>query len=196
MIGFADPHSVDPIDWHDRCNIDWTSQSRNAHLETVMPKEFVFNALSEQIGAELDAWYSYLGMSAWCSAEQLHGCAAWLRAQAEEEHGHAMKIYQFLIDRNVPIQLKPIEPPTMKFESIVDVFESAMQQEQENTKRIDAIFQLAHEQHAFASLVELQWFITEQVEEEKSARENLTKIKMVGDDPAAILEFDHLMSAR
>lgn len=161
-----------------------------------MPKEFVFSALNEQIAAELAAWYAYLGMSAWCAEQQLYGCAKWLRAQAQEEYTHAMKIYEFLLARNAPVQLKQLEPPCVQFESVVEVFEAALKQEQENSERIDAIFQLALDQRAFASLVELQWFITEQVEEEKSARENLAKVKMVSDDPAAILEFDRVLGQR
>ena len=161
-----------------------------------MPKELVFNALNEQISAELKAWYSYLGMSTWCCKQQLHGCAQWLRSQALEESGHAIKLYEFLMDRNVPVRFQQIEPATVEFETVVSVFEAALQQEQNNTKRIDDIFQLAMDQRAFASLVELQWFITEQVEEEKSARENLAKVKMVQDDPAAILEFDRVLGTR
>ena len=161
-----------------------------------MPKELVLNALNEQINAELSAWYAYLGMSTWCSTKQLNGCAKWLRVQAQEEYTHAMKLYEFLIERNAPVQLKQVEPPQMEFKSIVDVFRTAMKQEEENTERIDAIFQMAMDQRAYASLVELQWFITEQVEEEKSARENLAKVKMVSEDPAAILEFDRVLHER
>lgn len=161
-----------------------------------MPKELVFNALNKQITAELSAWYMYLGMSAWCSEQQLLGFAKWLRAQAQEEYTHAMKIYDFLLDRNSPVQLKQVEPPQMQFESILNVFEVALKQEEENTSRIDKIFQMSIDEHAFASLVELQWFITEQVEEEKSARENLAKIKMVYQDPAALLELDRVMGER
>ncbi len=161
-----------------------------------MPKELVFNALNEQINAELTAWYSYLGMSAWCSGKQLHGCANWLRAQAQEEYTHAMKLYEFLIERNAPVQLKAVQPTETEYKSIVEVFHAAMKQEEENTQRIDAIFQMAMDQRAFASLVELQWFITEQVEEEKTARENLAKVRMVSEDPAAILEFDRVMHER
>lgn len=161
-----------------------------------MPKEFVFNALNEQIASELAAWYSYLGMSAWCAEQQLYGCAKWLRAQAQEEYSHAMKLYDFLVDRNTPVQLKHLEPPCAQYKSVVEVFQQALRQEQDNSERIDAIFQLALDQRAFASLVELQWFITEQVEEEKSARENLAKVKMVSNDPAAILEFDRVLGQR
>lgn len=86
--------------------------------------------------------------------------------------------------------------PAPQYKSVVEVFQQALKQEQDNSERIDAIFQLALEQRAFASLVELQWFITEQVEEEKSARENLAKVKMVSNDPAAILEFDRVLGQR
>lgn len=161
-----------------------------------MSKELVFAALQEQLGVELSAWYSYLGMSVWCSSKQLHGCADWLRAQAQEEHQHAMRIYQFLVDRNAPIQLKQIDSPTVQFETLRDVFAQALKQEEQNSARIDDMFRLAWEQGAFASLIELQWFVTEQVEEEKIARENLAKVEMVGDDPAAILEFDRVLSER
>lgn len=161
-----------------------------------MAREQLTDALNDQISSELASWYSYLAMSAWCARQQLSGCALWLRAQAQEEYTHAMKIYDFLIDRDVPVQLKPIEPPKGEFGSIVEIFEWALQQEQDNTKRIDALFQRSMEEQAFASLVELQWFITEQVEEEKSARANLARIKMVADDPAAILDFDNSLSGR
>jgi len=161
-----------------------------------MSNESVSNALNDQISAELASWYSYLAMSAWCSRQQLNGCATWLRAQAQEEYTHAMRIYDFLIDRNIPVVFKQVEPPRNSFESIVEIFDCALTQERENTERIDALFQLAFEQQAFASLVELQWFITEQVEEEKVARSNLTRVKMIADDPAAILDFDELLSQR
>lgn len=161
-----------------------------------MAREQLTDALNDQISSELASWYSYLAMSAWCARQQLSGCAQWLRAQAQEEYTHAMKIYDFLIDRDVPVQLKRIEPPRGDFGSIVEIFEWALKQEQDNTKRIDALFQRSMEEQAFASLVELQWFITEQVEEEKSARANLARIKMVAGDPAAILDFDNSLSGR
>jgi ferritin len=161
-----------------------------------MSKEKVVAALNEQIRVEFYSWYSYLSMSAWCSRKQLNGCARWLRAQAQEEYTHAMKLYEFLVDRDAEVQLQPIDSPKEEFDSIVNVFECALEQEVENSRRIDNLFQLALEQKSFASLVELQWFVTEQVEEEKSARENLTKIKMVKDDPAAILDFDQMLSER
>lgn len=161
-----------------------------------MPKELVFNALNEQITSELSAWYSYLGMSAWCSSQQLNGSARWLRAQAQEEYTHAMKIYDFLLHRSAPVTLKMLQPAEVNFNSVEDVFQTALQQEEENTRRINAIFQMALDQQAFASMVELQWFIAEQVEEERTARENLARVQMVNTDPAAILEFDRVLGER
>lgn len=161
-----------------------------------MSQQIVTEALYNQLAQELASWYSYLSMSAWCAQQQLDGCAGWLRAQAQEEYTHAMKIYDFLLDRNVPVKLGAIAPPGDEYSNLVDVFEAALEQEQANTRSIDALFQLAMEQKAFASLVELQWFVTEQVEEEKTARSNLTRIKMIADDPAAILDFDNHLGQR
>jgi len=161
-----------------------------------MSNKQVSDALIDQIAAEFASWYSYLAMSTWCSKQELSGCAGWLRAQAQEEYTHAMKIYEFLLDRDVAITFTKIDPPRESFASIVEIFDWALRQEQENTQRIDSLFQLAMEQKAFASLIELQWFVTEQVEEEKIARSNLARIKMVADDPAAILDFDNALSDR
>ncbi|MFT5324157.1 MAG: ferritin [Planctomycetaceae bacterium] len=161
-----------------------------------MIHELVHNALNKQINAELAAWYGYLGMAAWCSGKQLHGCAKWLKSQAQEEHSHAMKLYEFLVARNLTIQMLPLDEPRTEFESVVDIFQEALKSEEENTRRIHKIFELALEQKAFASLVELQWFITEQVEEEAAARDNLAKAELVADDLAAMLDLDEILGNR
>lgn len=161
-----------------------------------MIHELVHNALNKQINAEFAAWYGYLGMATWCSGKQLHGCAKWLRAQAQEEHAHAMKLYEFLVARNLPVQMLPLEEPRTSFGSIEEVFKEALVSEEENTRRIHQIFELAMEQKAFASLVELQWFIAEQVEEEATARDNLAKAELVADDPAAVLDLDEILGSR
>tara|TARA_R110002072_G_scaffold303029_3_gene491487 strand:- start:3603 stop:4112 length:510 start_codon:yes stop_codon:yes gene_type:complete len=161
-----------------------------------MIHELVHNALNKQINAEFTAWYGYLGMATWCSGKQLHGCAKWLRGQAQEEHSHAMKLYEFLVARNLTIQMLPLDEPQIEFASVVDVFKEALASEEENTRRIHRIFEMALEQKAFASLVELQWFITEQVEEEATARENLARAELVADDPAAVLELDGILGSR
>lgn len=167
-----------------------------APKDGVMIHELVHNALNKQINAEFAAWYGYLGMAAWCSGKQLHGCAKWLRGQAQEEHSHAMKLYEFLVARNLNVQMLPLDEPRTEFESVVDIFQEALRSEEENTQRIHQIFELAMDQKAFASLVELQWFITEQVEEEATARDNLAKAELVADDPAAVLDLDEILASR
>ena len=92
--------------------------------------------------------------------------------------------------------LKPIAQPQIDFESVVHVFERSLTQEQEVTKSINDLYELAFKEKAFAALVELEWFITEQVEEEKTAREVVHKFRMVADDPASLLDMDRELSER
>lgn len=107
-----------------------------------------------------------------------------------------MRLYEFLVARNLKIQMLPLDEPRTEFESVLHVCQQALDSEQENTRRVHEIFELALEQKAFASLVELQWFVTEQVEEEATARELLMKVQMVASDPAAILDLDETLSRR
>ena len=141
-----------------------------------MLSQVVQDAINEQINNELFASYSYLSMSAWCEHQQFVGCAHWMRMQSEEERQHALKLQDFLLARNARVVLKPIAQPQVDFESIPAVFETALAQEQVVTGQIDSLYELAFKEKAFAALVELEWFITEQVEEEKTARENLANV--------------------
>lgn len=154
------------------------------------------DAINEQIRNELISAYTYLSMAAWCEHKQFVGCAHWLRLQSEEEQGHAMRLYDFLLARNGRVLLKPLPQPETDFESIVAVFENALEQEQTVTQQIDSLYELAFHEKAFAALVELEWFITEQVEEEKSAREVVHKFRMVKDDPASLLDLDRELGSR
>jgi ferritin len=156
----------------------------------------VVEAINRQINSELGASYSYLGMSAWCEGQKLTGAARWLRLQSQEEYMHAMKLFDFLLARNSVVDLRPIQPPALPFNSLLDVFERALQQEQEVTRQIDSLYETAFNEKAFAAVAELQWFLTEQVEEEKTGREIVTKLKMIGDDPASILDMDRELGAR
>ena len=154
------------------------------------------NALNDQINAELSSSYIYLAMSAYCHHRHFSGSAAWLEAQSEEERAHAMKIYKFLIARGCPVSLKEIPAPETSYSSLRDVFAKALQQEIEVSAQIDALYELASEERAFAALVELQWFISEQVEEEKTARGIVAHLELIGDDPVALLDFDRGLGAR
>ena len=151
--------------------------------------------LNEQIVNELGAEMQYLAMSFWLERENLHGIAAWFKNQAVEEHDHAMKIVGWMNEWDIPIVLKSPPNPVTEFSNPGSVFESALRHEQEVTAQINNIFQLSRSESQWHVEVAFQWFITEQVEEEVNARNNLAKINMVGSDPATLLEFDRHMSA-
>ena len=156
----------------------------------------VLKAINEQITNEFSASFSYLAMAGWCEHHNFLGAAAWLRAQSAEEHGHAMRLFNFVLARNAQPNLKDIAAPADDFTSLADVFERALEQEKGVSKQIDALYELAFTEKMFAAMAELQWFITEQVEEEKTVRDICAKLKMVGHDAAATLDLDRELGGR
>ncbi len=156
----------------------------------------VQSAINRQINAELSASYSYLAMSSFCERQNFPGCARWLRSQSVEEYGHAMKLFDFLLNRNAKAELKALAEPVAEYASIAAVFEAALAQEQEVSVQIDALYELAFKEKTFAALVELQWFLTEQVEEEKTASVIVGRFRLVGNDPASLLEIDRELGSR
>jgi ferritin len=156
----------------------------------------VQEALNRQINMEFESSYTYLAMSSYCAINNFPGSAKWMLMQSEEENSHAMRLRQFMLDRNCPVVLYPIKAPAAEFASIPDVFERSLEQEKAVSKSIDDLYELALAEKAFAALVELQWFITEQVEEEKTVREIVAKFKMVKDDPSAIIDLDRELGER
>jgi ferritin len=162
----------------------------------MMLNEVMQEAINEQINNELFAMYSYLSMSAYCEHKLLRGCAHWMRLQSQEEYTHAMRLYDFLIARQGRVKLRPIAQPQFEFAAVPEVFQKALEQEQVVTGQINSLYELAFNQKAFAALVELEWFINEQVEEEKTARDIVYKFHLVKDDPAALLDLDRELGAR
>jgi ferritin len=156
----------------------------------------IIEALNGQIQAELNSFYHYLGMAAWCDREKFHGSAHWLRLQSQEEFGHAMKLYHFLVSRDSPVSFKALQGPEQDFDSIVTVFEGALKQEQRISDLINKLYQIAIGEQAFATSVELQWFLTEQVEEEKTVRDLVFTLRKIKGDPAALLEWDRSLGQR
>ncbi|HJR59264.1 MAG TPA: ferritin [Vicinamibacterales bacterium] len=156
----------------------------------------VLEAINRQINSELSASYAYLAMSAYCECQKFTGAARWLRLQSQEEHMHAMKLFDFVLARDRSVELLAIDQPKSDFTSVADVFERALAQEQEVSRQIDALYETAFTEKAFSAVAELQWFLTEQVEEEKTAREIVAKFKMVGSDPASLLDLDRELGTR
>jgi ferritin len=156
----------------------------------------VLDAINKQIAAEFGASFSYLAMAAWCEHHKFMGAGRWLRLQSAEEHAHGLKLLDFVLARNHAVRLLGIEQPRSDFKSVVEVFERALAQEQEVSRQIDGLYELAFKEKVFAAMAELQWFITEQVEEEKTVREIVAKFAMVKDDPASLLDLDRELGAR
>lgn len=156
----------------------------------------VQDALNKQINMELSSSYAYLAMSAYCELNNFLGSAKWMQLQSDEERGHAMKLYNFLIARGCRVSMDALAAPQNDFESIPHVFACALKQEHAVSESINDLYELAHNEKAFAALVELQWFITEQVEEEKSVREIVAKFEMLKDDPSAMLDLDRELGER
>ncbi|QDT68079.1 Ferritin [Planctomycetes bacterium MalM25] len=154
------------------------------------------DAINAQINNELFASYSYLAMSAYLEEQQFTGCAQWMRMQSQEEYAHAMRFYDFLIARGGRVKLAPIEQPPVDFESIPHVFECSQKQEATVTAQINDMYGLALSEKSYAALVELEWFVKEQVEEEKTIRDIVHKFNLVKDDPASLLDLDRELGER
>jgi ferritin len=156
----------------------------------------VLRAINAQINSEFRAWYQYLAMAAFCEREQFTGAARWLKLQSAGEYHHGMKLFDFVLARNGAVELAAIEQPTLEFDAFGDVFERVLEQEESVTGQINDLYELAFRSKAFAEMTELQWFLTEQVEEEKTAREIVARFRLVGDDAGSLLDLDRELGAR
>jgi len=152
-----------------------------------------FNA---QINAETHSAYLYWSMAAYFQSINLPGFAAWMRAQAQEEMVHAVKFYDFINERGGRVTLTAIEAPATEWDSPLSAFEAAYKHEQYITKRINDLVDLAAAQKDHAAGIFLQWFVTEQVEEEASADEIVQKLKMLADAPGGLFMLDREMGQR
>ncbi|MDA8165004.1 MAG: ferritin [Desulfobacteraceae bacterium] len=153
-------------------------------------------AINDQINAELYSAYLYLAMEAHFAAEGLPGFAAWMRVQTQEELFHAMKMYDFVHGRGGRVALGAIPKPPGKWKSPLDVFENVLAHEQKVTGLINVLVDLALAEKDHASHVFLQWFVTEQVEEEASAGEVLQKLRLIGKDANGLFVLDRELGLR
>lgn len=161
-----------------------------------MPSESMVEALNEQVGNELYAAYLYLSMMNYFEAESLPGFAHWMRLQAREELAHAMKLVDFLNDRGARVELQAIDRPPGSFDSPLEVMRAALEHEREVTGRIEAVYERALEERDYPAQVMLQWFVTEQVEEEKSASDIVGRLELAGDSGGALLVLDEHLGKR
>ena len=154
------------------------------------------DAMNEQINKEFFSSYLYLSMAAYFEDRNLMGFGHWMRLQADEEHEHAMKLYDFILDRGGRVQLKAIEGPATEWKSNLEVAEEVAAHEAEVTASIHALYELALQEKDYPTQAMLQWFITEQVEEEKNAAELVAKLRLIEERGTAVLMLDHRLSKR
>jgi len=159
-------------------------------------KGAVRDAINEQIKHEFYSAYVYLSMAGSFGVANLPGFAHWMRRQYEEEAGHALKFFDFLLDRGESVQLLSLEGPPHAFRSPVDTFEQALEHEKEITSRIHELYDLSVQEGDYPAQVLLNWFVTEQVEEEKVATEIVERLRMADDDSAALLLLDRELGER
>jgi len=153
-------------------------------------------ALNAQLGGELYSSHLYLSMSAYCESANMPGAARWFRMQADEERTHAMRFFEHLVDRGGRVVLGTIEAPPTEFSSLLDAFERALEAERNVTAAIDRLASMAIDQGDHAAQAFLQWFVTEQVEEEKQADEVVQTLRAIGDNPATLFMLDRELGAR
>ena len=161
-----------------------------------MLSKTMLKALNEQVTQELYASYLYLSMSAHFESSNLPGFALWMQVQSKEENGHAMKIYKYIHDRSERVTLETIDKPPSSFKKPLDVMKQALEHEKKVTGMITRLYEMAMKEKDYPTQVMLQWFINEQVEEEKTASDIIELLKQVGDAPAGLIMLDRQLGAR
>jgi ferritin len=154
------------------------------------------DAMNEQINKELFSSYLYLSMAAYFAQKNLSGFAHWMRVQADEEREHAMKFYDFIIDRGGCVFLKGIDAPKTEWSSSLEVAEEVAAHEAKVTASIYSLYELALQEKDYPAQTMLQWFINEQVEEEKNAAEIVANLKLIEERATAVLMLDKQLGKR
>ena len=154
------------------------------------------DTLNAQINAEYYSSYLYLSMAAHAEAANLKGFSNWMRVQAQEEMTHAMKFFDFILERGGRVHLQPVEGPPTQWDSPLVVFEATLEHEQHVTSLINKLVDLARAESDHATDNFLQWFVAEQVEEEASADEVLQQLKLMQDAPGGLFMMDRELAQR
>lgn len=152
--------------------------------------------IQDQVKNEWYSAYLYTSMAAWFESENLEGFAHWMYKQAAEETEHGKKMFEFLIDRGVKIVLQAIPQPPADFPSPVGIFEQSLEHEKKVTALINGIADQADKVNDHPTKVFIQWFITEQVEEEKNAAEIVANLQLIDAHGTAVLMLDHTLGKR
>ena len=161
-----------------------------------MISEAMERELFTQLNHEFYSAYLYLAMSAYCSHMEFNGAADWLKHQYEEEHIHATKIYDYLVDQGVQVVLDALPQPPSEYGSLLDVFKASLEHEKAMTSRLNNLSDKALKEKDHATYNLLQWFVNEQVEEEATLGGIISKLKLVKEDGYGLLMIDNELGAR
>ena len=153
-------------------------------------------AINLQINAELYSSYLYLSMATYFESISLGGFSNWMRQQVQEELFHAMKMFDFVCERGGRVILTAIEGPPSQWKSPLDAFQNVLSHEQKVTGLINDLVNLALDERDHATSTCLQWFISEQVEEEDTARGIGDKLKLIGKETSGLFSLDQELGAR
>ena len=156
----------------------------------------LLEALNDQIQKEFSSGYVYLAVAAHFESTGLPGFAHWMRVQSQEEFGHGLKLFDYVLDRGARVTLKAIDAPPTDLGQPVVVMTMTLAHERRVTDSIHALHQLAAREVDLPTQVALQWFINEQVEEEKSAALIVDQLKLIGSDGSGLLALDRQLAAR
>jgi ferritin len=154
------------------------------------------SALNEQVNKEFYSAYLYLAMSAYCYTIGLPGFAQWMRMQYEEEVTHVTKMFDYILDQGGKVELKPIEQPPREYGSPLEVFEKTLEHEQFVTGCIHKLMSMAVAENDYATQTFLQWYVTEQVEEESNVNDVIAPLRMVGEDKGGLMMIDQQLALR
>lgn len=161
-----------------------------------MVSETLINKLNEQMNFEFYSAHTYIGMAAYCDSIELEGFANFFLRQAEEEQFHAMKFYNYIKDMDGRVVIKGMNDPKVEYQSIEDVFRTALAHEKEVTSRIYSIMDVAQAEKQYATISLLNWFVDEQVEEEANFSNLVSKVKKLQDNQLALYEMDKELALR
>ena len=156
----------------------------------------MLSALNKQINKEIYSAYLYMSMSAYSQYTGLKGFANWFMVQYNEEMEHAMKIYTYVNDQGEQVKLIAIDEPPVEFDSPLDMFEKTLDHEKFITKSINELVDIAIAEKDHATVIFLQWFVTEQIEEEGNDNDIINQLKLVGDNGNGLIMLDRELGSR
>jgi ferritin len=161
-----------------------------------MLSETIQQAMNQHIGDEFGSSYLYLAMAAWCEQHTLHGFGHWLRIRSQEETTHGLRLFDLLLDRGGRVLLPAITAPPSEFGSVLELMQQAQQREQQVSASFGELYELVRREGDHLTEPQLQWFLNEQVEEEKSVTTIVDELKLSGLEGAALLLLDRELAVR